>query len=190
MNRWARFKCAPLFLALALACTASGCATNVPLYSVSAVALETVFVVPGDVNAPPEYDGSSDFGVLFAEYLAGALQAHGISALAVSRAATVPASARFVLTGNILEMDSGSWNRRVWLGFGAGRASVRTRITLKDATRQAVSYARIYKRGSITLHFEENILRRILGRIAKSVATNVAARIRRTNSAVHLSLRD
>jgi len=189
MNRWARFQGASI-LALAIACTASGCATNVPRYSVSPVALETVFVVPGDVNAPLDYDGSSDFGVLFAEYLAGALQEHGISAFAVSRGVTVPQSARFVLTGNILEMDSGSWNRRVWLGFGAGRASVRTRITLKDATRQAVSYKRIYKRGSITLHFEENILRRILGRIAKSVATNVSARIRRTNSAVRLSLRD
>jgi hypothetical protein len=189
MNRGARFQCAPL-LALALACTASGCATNVPRYSASAVALETVFVVPGDVDAHPEYAGSSDFGVLFAEYLAGALQSHGISAFAVSRGATVPQSARFVLTGDILEMDSGSWNRRFWLGFGAGRASIRTRITLKDATRQVVSYTRIYKRGSITLHFEENIQRRILGRIAKSVATNLAARIQRTNSAVRLSLRD
>jgi hypothetical protein len=177
MKRRVRFYRAPI-LTFAATWIVLGCSTNAPPYSAPVATPETVFVVPGPVNDASLYDGPTDFGALFAEYLAGALQARGISALAVPRGGTYPQSARFVVTGHLIDVDPGSWNLRFWIGLGAGRALIQARTTLRDATQQSLAYDHTDRSRSLTWQSEENILRRALSKLARAAASDLVVHLR------------
>jgi hypothetical protein len=175
-------RCAPLrsvlVPVLAVACTVFGCSTNRPLYSPPTVTPETVFVVPGAMSDAFRYGGSTDFGSLFAEYLAGALQARGISAVSVPRGEDSATSAHSIVTCDLIEVDPGSWNLRFWIGFGAGRALIRARATLREASQESLVYDHEYRARSLTWQSQERILRRTLSKIARSAAADLSTHLR------------
>jgi len=166
-----------LLLLCAAVLAGSGCSTNAPPYSAAQTPTpETVFVLPFDVVASAEYEGPTDFGSLLAEYVAGALQAKGVAAIAVPRGEPRP-DARLVVSGKITTLDPGSWNLRFWIGFGAGRALVDAEAQLTAAGETEPRYEQSLRARSLTWQFQENILRRVCAKLARTLAKEIVSKL-------------
>jgi len=161
-------------LAAILACAAS-CSTNAPIYAApSHRAADLVYVVPFESDASGiRYSGSTDFGALMAEYVAGALQEKGIAAVAVPAGDVAPSDARAIVTGTLTTLDAGSWNLRFWIGFNAGRALVSARVAFERPAGE-LQFEKDYTARSTTYQFAEAILRRVAAKVARSVAQDVS----------------
>jgi len=132
-----------------------------------------VYVLPfSSQENEVRYSGSTDFGVLLSEYLAGALQENGIAAVAVPPGAAVPSHARAIVRGTLTTLDPGSWNLRFWVGFNAGRALIAARVELQQPPGTEV-FAQSYTARSQTLQFSESILRRVASKLARSAAKDI-----------------
>jgi hypothetical protein len=139
----------------------------------------TVFVLPFDrVESKGQYVGTTDFGTLFSEYLAGALQERGIAALALGRGAEIPRDAYLVVRGTLLDLDPGSWNLRFWVGFGAGRAFVKANARLEEPSDARVVHKSERQARSLTWQFQENILRRVSSKLTRALAAEIAREVR------------
>jgi hypothetical protein len=171
---------APVFLVGTFALCQLGCSTNAPPYSPSSGAgADTVFILPFDQQESlDQYGGPTDFGTLFSDYLAGALQERGIPAVAVPRAAELPQHAHLVVRGTLLDVDPGSWNLRFWIGFGAGRAFVKARVRLEEGPQGGVLLERQDQARSLTWQFQENILRRVSSKLARAFAREIGREVR------------
>jgi Domain of unknown function (DUF4410) len=120
------------------------------------------------------YTGPTDFGRLFAEYLAGALQAQGVRAVVVPADEPLPPDIAYVIDGELIHVDPGSWNLRFWIGFGAGRAAVAARTRITNVQTNTHLFDDTQNAHSATWQFQESILRRC----AASLARRVVAKIR------------
>jgi hypothetical protein len=164
----------PIGSAILIACSlaAVACSTNAPPYreSVAGDAVEIAVRHWRTDRMAGDYSGSSDFGQILAEYIAGSLQALGYRAVAIPRDASLPAGAVYEFDGSLETLDSGSWNLRFWIGFGAGHSLVNASGTLTEiATGKTVLDERLRARSN-TWQFQENILRRTCSRIARAFA--------------------
>jgi len=120
-----------------------------------------------------DYHGPTDFGRILAEYIAGSLQQDGYRAVAVPRDAPLPAGTRYVFDGSIQALDSGSWNLRFWIGFGAGHSLVNASGTLTEVATGKAVLVESHRARSNTWQFQENILRRTCARIARAFAADI-----------------
>lgn len=169
-----------VLLAASLAMGQLACSTNAPFYSPrGGEEGGTVFVLPFDrVESKGQYVGTTDFGILFSEYLAGALQERGIAALALGRGAEVPEAADLVVRGALLDLDPGSWGLRFFPSFGAGRAFVKARVRLEEGPQGGVLLERQDQARSLTWQFQENILRRVSSKLARAFAREIGREVR------------
>ncbi|HXV37129.1 MAG TPA: DUF4410 domain-containing protein [Myxococcota bacterium] len=164
-------------LTLLAASFSLGCSIDAPIYSAPVPEPVRAVVVVEPNRAALEYEGPTDFDALFAEYLAGALQELGIAAVVASRNSSAESPAPVVVTAQLFAVDPGSWNLRFWIGYGAGRASIRASITAIGAPDEPPLFYKLYVARSITWQFEENILRRVLAKIARAAALDLAPRL-------------
>jgi hypothetical protein len=169
-----------VLLAASLAMGQLACSTNAPFYSPrGGEEGGTVFVLPFDrVESKGQYDGTTDFGTLFSEYLAGALQERGIAALALGRGAEVPEAADLVVRGALLDLDPGSWGLRFFPGCGAGRAFVKANARLEEPSDGRVVYENERQARSIAWAFQEKILRRVSSKLTRALAAEIAREVR------------
>ena len=126
-----------------------------------------------------DYTGPTDFEILFAEYIAGALQERGVVARVVQIDSETPTSVDYVFDGDLLAIDPGSWNLRFWIGLGAGRGLINARGRLTEVRTGDVLINETLRARSNTWQFQENILRRICSKIARSFAKKVEVAISR-----------
>jgi len=180
----ARFRQVGSLILIATSIAAVACSTNAPPYRAP---------IPGDSVeiavrhwrtdiVATDYSGSSDFGQILAEYIAGSLQALGYRAIAIPRNASLPAGTAYVFDGAFENLDSGSWNLRFWIGFGAGHALVNASGTLSEVASGKIIVQRTLRARSNTWQFQENILRRTCSRIARAFAKNAQAALRHERS--------
>lgn len=177
---WMKKSLLLVLLAASLAMGQLACSTNAPFYSPrGGEEGGTVFVLPFDrVESKGQYVGTTDFGILFSEYLAGALQERGIAALALGRGAEVPEAADLVVRGALLDLDPGSWNLRFFPGCGAGRAFVKANARLEEPSDGRVVYENERQARSLTWQFQENILRRVSSKLTRALAAEIAREVR------------
>jgi hypothetical protein len=167
----------PVRSALLIACSvaAVACSTNAPPYSES-IAGETLDIAVRHWRTDKmdtDYSGPTDFGQILAEYIAGSLQENGYRAVAVPRDAPLPAGTRYEFDGSFETLDSGSWNLRFWIGFGAGHAIVNASGTLTEVASGKTVLREAQRARSNTWQFQENILRRTCSRVARAFAKDI-----------------
>lgn len=177
---WMKKSLLLVLLAASLAMGQLACSTNAPFYSPrGGEEGGTVFVLPFDrVESKGQYVGTTDFGTLFSEYLAGALQELGIAALALGRGAEVPEAADLVVRGTLLDLDPGSWILRFFPSFGAGRAFIKANVRLEEPSDGRVVYENERQARSLTWQFQENILRRVSSKLTRALAAEIAREVR------------
>src|SRR5262245_51515404 len=94
-----------------------GCGIHAPWYRPTPGTPEVIVHPFGTSQARGDYTGPTDFGRLFAEYLAGALQEQGVRAVVEPADAPIPPGVAQVIDGELTRLDPGSWNLRFWIGF-------------------------------------------------------------------------
>lgn len=169
----------------------AACGIGAPAYRPLESGQQAEIVVRKFHLAPPAgYTGDTDFGGLFAEYLAGALQERGLQASVIAQDASVPPGARQLVEGEITVIDPGSWNLRFWVSMGAGRARFGARVRVVDIRSNQTIYEATLERQSGSFQGQENILRRCAAALAQSFAAQIPVTIyaglrRYTASALH-----
>ena len=149
------------------------CSINAPEYKVLSDSSKALILVQhfDDSHTIKNYDGSIQFGQLFAEYVAGALQELNYDAIAVKDASEY-ASAKYIIRGNLTTIDEGSWALRFWIGFGAGKASLAMSSILLELENEQKIDNFSNSRSSSTWQGADNILRRISAELARDIANS------------------
>jgi len=171
----ARIRAIGRAIGIAASLAAVACSTNAPPYRES-IAGETLDIAVRYLRTDgmsTDYRGSSDFGRILAEYIAGSLQQDGYRAVAVPRDAPLPAGTRYEFDGALQTLDSGSWSLRFWIGFGAGHALVGATGTLTDVATGRAVLTEVHRGRSNTWQGQENILRRTCSRVARAFAADI-----------------
>jgi len=171
----ARIRAIGRALGIAASLAAVACSTNAPPYreSIAGETLDIAVRYWRTEGMSTDYRGSSDFGQILAENIAGSLQQDGYRAAAVPRDAPLPAGTRYEFAGSFQTLDSGSWNLRFWIGFGAGHALVGATGTLTEVASGKVVLTETHRGRSNTWQGQENILRRTCSRVARAFAADI-----------------
>ncbi len=175
----ARPRDAALALALAVAVIGTGalagCSVGAPRYHPQRAGSQPeVLVRPLRLDvSTPDYTGSTDFGRLLAENLAGALQERGVRAVLVDGGAADPPASSYVVEGEITQLDPGSQNLRVWIGLGAGQAYLAARVQVVSTGDGRTVFDQTLDVHSATWQGQDDILRRCSASLADQVATRL-----------------
>lgn len=76
------------------------------------------------------------------------------------------------------DVESPLWTSYPRIGFGAGRAFIRSSVILQDLERDQMVFQDEYQARSTSWQFQENALRRTLSKIARVAARDLAAHLR------------
>ena len=147
-----------------------GCSINAPPYNVSIKGAnpEIAVIYFDDTHAPNNYDGPIEFGKLFAEYVAGALQELSYNAVALEHEEAA-SGYNYLIRGSIITIEQGNWNKRFWIGFGAGKAMIAAKATLIRTSDGKEIESHKGHSSSLTFQGRNNILRRASANLARSL---------------------
>jgi hypothetical protein len=186
----ARGECPPWFLTLCLVSAVGvvgGCRIGAPSYRplYAEPSPEIAIRAFPSSAAAGNYAGNTDFGRLFAEYLAGALQERGVRALLIDSSAADVSRGAYVSEGEITRLDAGSWSLRFWVGFGAGRAGLGARVTVRRTADRRKVFDETLETHSATWQGQEDILRRCAASLAKRFAARIIRDMRAIERETH-----
>ena len=163
---------------LGLSLIMAGCSIGAPEYRLPAPdrSLEIVVQEFRTDLTSGAYVSRGNFGALFSQYLAGALQDRGIPAIAIPSGDQAPESALYLVEGDIIHLNPGNLALRVLVWFGAGRAKVVARVKVTNLKDQQVVYDETLRTTSWTWLSKDSIVRRCTAKLSKIFA----ARMRRS----------
>lgn len=174
-TRTATIACACLRLSLPLlALLLSACTSAPPKYlPLTLDATPEVVVHPFSTKAAgSEYRGDTDYGVLFAKYLAGALQANGIRAQMMPED-TASRGERFTVEGELTKIHAGNPPPHAWSLFGTDDATVAAGYHMSDAKDVAAAYTGKAEYGVNGDDPREQLLQKSASRVAYDLAGQI-----------------
>jgi len=173
-------RCITLAALMGIGGLLGGCAAKAPPYS-DRVEHVLVWVLPFDPEPSIPYRDPQDLGQLFAQYLAGALQAEGVKALALDRSANVDTSAVLVvIRGVIHTLEPGAWGIASWIGAGQGRATFATTALVSDARPGARAQSLVEEVRETRWASEEAAVRSCAAEAARALARQLAPSLPRS----------
>jgi hypothetical protein len=163
---------------LTVSCILSGCASLTPNYKPLAETDKPEIVVRPFTakGAKGSHTVDSNFEVLFAQYLAGQLQAKQYKALVVDKN-TDSRKYKYVVDGNISQIEAGSAAGRVWIGMGAGAARMTISFNLRRGADKKVLVTDTESNSDLISSDERTCFHRIQKDIAEHFATKIISRI-------------
>jgi len=170
-----RMKITLLVMCLAL----TGCAIATPHYNLLTerdnpeIAVR-IFDVRG---AEGKHTVNSDFGTLFAQYLAADLQGAGYQAMVVNKDSDV-AKLRYVVEGKFDQIEGGSRAMRFWVGMGTGAARMTISFKVMRIADNNVVGVITDTASALTNRSEETCFARILVKMANDFSEKIVLMIK------------
>jgi hypothetical protein len=129
-------------------------------------------------GAEGHHTDDSDFGTLFAQYLAGNLQSSGYKAMVVDKDMDV-AKFKYVVDGKFSQIEGGNWALRFWIGCGAGAARMTVLVKL-IRTADNIELGNV--KDSVSALFiqgQKTSLLRIVDKLSKNISIQLSSLIQK-----------
>jgi hypothetical protein len=158
----------------------AGCAVGAPKYNLLTekdnpeIAVR-IFDVRG---AEGQHTDDSDFGTLFAQYLAGNLQSSGHKAMVVDKDMDV-AKFKYVVDGRFSQIEGGNWALRFWVGCGAGAARMTVLVKLTRTTGNIEMGNVKDSVSALFIQGQKTSLLRIMDKLSKNISIELSSLIQK-----------